>query len=78
MKNKFFTIILSILLSLPIMVWAVDNEIITAENEDTPVVNTLDEEPSNQMVVMQKKNEPAALSPEERMAEACNDCIRSF
>lgn len=40
--NKLFTIILAIVLSLPISVWAVDN---TAPNNDaTSVVNTLDED----------------------------------
>ena len=42
MKNKIFTIILSIVLSLPIAVWAVDNT--TLDNEQASVVNTLDED----------------------------------
>ena len=42
MKNRIFTIILSVVLSLPIAVWAVDDT--TTVNEQTPVVNTLDED----------------------------------
>ena len=46
MKNKIFSIILSIVLSLPIVVWAVDDT--TTENEQAPVVNTLDEDANEQ------------------------------
>ena len=42
MKNKIFTIILSIVLSLPVAVWAVDNT--TLDSEQALVVNTLDED----------------------------------
>ena len=40
--NKIFTIILSIVLSLPITVWAVDET--TAVTEPLPVVNQIDED----------------------------------
>ena len=42
MKNKIFTIILSIVLSLPVAVWAVDNT--TLDSEQALVVNALDED----------------------------------
>ena len=42
MKNRIFTIILSIVLSLPVAVWAVDDT--TTVNEQVPVINTLDED----------------------------------
>ena len=41
MKNKIFTIILSIVLSLPIATWAVDE---TSNQITSPVVNQLDED----------------------------------
>ena len=43
MKNKIFSIIFSIILSLPITVWAVDN-VETVSSELAPVVNQLDED----------------------------------
>ena len=43
MKNRIFSIILSIALSLPIAVWAVGN-IETTEQEPTPIINKLDED----------------------------------
>ena len=43
MKNRIFSIILSIVLSLPIAVWAVDNAE-TVEQEPPPIVNQLDED----------------------------------
>lgn len=48
MKNKIFTIILSIILSLPITVWAVDDTVVDTNTlEQTPVVNQLDEDINN-------------------------------
>lgn len=48
MKNKIFTIILSIVLSLPITVWAVDDAVVDLNSLDqAPVVNQLDEDISN-------------------------------
>ena len=53
--NKLFTIILIALLSLPVCVWAVDEN---AQTEDVvPIVNTLDEDivPQEQVVENQYK-----------------------
>ena len=41
MKNKFFAIILSVVLSLPVAVWAVDS---TLDAESVPVINQIDED----------------------------------
>lgn len=43
MKNRIFSIILSVMLSLPVAVWAVDTAVET-EIEPNPVVNQLDED----------------------------------
>ena len=43
MKNKIFSIILSIVLSLPVAVWAVD-DIIVEELDTRPAVSQLDED----------------------------------
>lgn len=54
--NKLFAIILTLFLSLPISVWAVDENIPTENptkvEESAPIVNTLDED-----IVEQEKNE---------------------
>ena len=41
MKNKFFAIILSVVLLLPVAVWAVDS---TLDAESVPVINQIDED----------------------------------
>ena len=54
--NKLFAIILTLFLSLPVSVWAVDENIQTENptkvEESAPIVNTLDED-----IVEQEKNE---------------------
>ena len=42
MKNKFLLIILSVALSLPVAVWAADNDL--QSQEQAPAINTLDED----------------------------------
>lgn len=51
MKNKIFSILLAVLLSLPVCVWAVDENTQLPE----PVVNTLDEEVEEIQVESQYK-----------------------
>lgn len=54
--NKLFAIILTLFLSLPVSVWAVDENIPTENptkvEESAPIVNTLDED-----IIEQEKNE---------------------
>ena len=54
--NKLFAIILTLFLSLPVSVWAVDENIPTENptkvEESAPIVNTLDED-----IAEQEKNE---------------------
>ena len=52
--NRLFAIILSVLLTLPVSVWAVEYTV-NIEGEPTPIINTLDEDLDNVDVAEQEE-----------------------